>query len=140
MTTGDEMRDLAARLMATVGPGPKPKLSIPNQVRIDALLYDVGEMVRKLLTENGLHDQWAPECTREQPDAPLMAATEHKRRADELANKVYYALIDVRHALCWDSIPPTTHISDDQRARIQDRRYYDPTATVPPADQDGADA
>jgi hypothetical protein len=56
MTTQADMDKLAARLAGLVG----SELSIADQVRIDVLLYDVGETIRKLLIENKLCDMWAP--------------------------------------------------------------------------------
>lgn len=110
MTTQADMDKLAARLAGLVG----SELSIADQVRIDVLLYDVGETIRKLLIENKLCDMWAPEVTLESPDAPLMVS---KRRAIEVAGRVYDALLDVRHALCWNSSKcPTTAAATTCRA------------------------
>ena len=69
MTTGDDMQNLAARLAALAG----SELSIADQVWIDAALFNGGlHDPEAVEARNKLCDVWAPEVTRESPDAPLM--------------------------------------------------------------------
>jgi hypothetical protein len=129
MTHFNDMQNLAARLTALAGPA----LSIADQVVIDGLLYDVGAAIEKLLTENGHpHDRPDPECTLERPDPPDMTAHQANRHASELNSKVYSVLLEVRYALSWDSMPPTTHITQEERDAIFARRYGSPVALIPP--------
>jgi|SRR5262249_14912987 len=89
------LQNIAAGLAAPTT--PKANLSIEDQVRIDRLLYNVGETIRRLLHESELYDPWAPECTLASPDAPPVHAYDAKETANELSSKVYGVLLDVRY-------------------------------------------
>jgi hypothetical protein len=65
-----------------------------------------------------------------------MSAYQVERNAKELALKVYYDLLDVRHALSWNSIPPTSHITEQERNAIMAARYDSPVAMIPPEVRD----
>jgi hypothetical protein len=104
----ENLQEVSGQLEALIKPKlPKPKLSVEDQVRVDWLLSIVGETVKTLLHENGLDNFGTP-----------MAADKAEVTALEASSKVYDALFTVRELLCWDSMPPSDHISDEQRAAI----------------------
>ena len=74
---------------------PKPQLSIETQLKVDQMLWHVGEAVSNLLHDNGLQDFGAP-----------MDADKAEQWANKLSSKLYSSLVDIRQALCWNAQPP----------------------------------
>lgn len=114
MTNIETLTEVTADLAAVA----KPVLSLDEQVQVDVLLYRVGEAIQVLLQRCPLYDQWAPEVTLSMPAALPMSADKAKAYADQLWQQLYGTLVEIRHALCWNSIPPTPYINDAQRAAI----------------------
>ena len=63
MSNIEDMNQLRLRLVKLAQPtGSKSLLSIPDQVRVDALLYKLGAVIGRLLEENALQDWSADRC------------------------------------------------------------------------------